>query len=73
MAGEALDQKGSSTEFKFGMVGAVIGDWIIGMNLTLLSLMGVIALSGVAFFAIIITLLLVQINYVIMEDLKCSF
>ena len=27
MAGEALEQKGSSTEFKFGMVGAVIGDW----------------------------------------------
>jgi multidrug efflux pump subunit AcrB len=31
----------------FGMVGAVIGHWIMGMNLTLLSLMGVLALSGV--------------------------
>jgi multidrug efflux pump subunit AcrB len=31
----------------FGMVGAVIGHWIMGMDLTLLSLMGVLALSGV--------------------------
>jgi multidrug efflux pump subunit AcrB len=31
----------------FGIVGAVIGHWIMGMNLTLLSLMGVLALSGV--------------------------
>ncbi|HCM47125.1 MAG TPA: acriflavine resistance protein B [Colwellia sp.] len=31
----------------FGMVGAVIGHWVMGMNLTLLSLMGVLALSGV--------------------------
>ncbi len=31
----------------FGIVGAVIGHWIMGMDLTLLSLMGVLALSGV--------------------------
>ena len=31
----------------FGMVGAVIGHWIMGMNLTMLSLMGILALSGV--------------------------
>ena len=31
----------------FGIVGAVMGHWIMGMNLTLLSLMGVLALSGV--------------------------
>jgi multidrug efflux pump subunit AcrB len=31
----------------FGIVGAVIGHWILGMNLTVLSLMGMLALSGV--------------------------
>ena len=31
----------------FGMVGAVMGHWIMGMNLTMLSLMGILALSGV--------------------------
>ena len=31
----------------FGMVGAVIGHWIMGMDLTLLSMMGILALSGV--------------------------
>jgi multidrug efflux pump subunit AcrB len=31
----------------FGLVGAVIGHWIMGMDLTLLSFMGMLALSGV--------------------------
>ena len=31
----------------FGAMGAVIGHWIMGMDLTLLSLMGILALSGV--------------------------
>lgn len=31
----------------FGMVGAVIGHWIMGMDLTLLSFMGMLALAGV--------------------------
>ena len=31
----------------FGIVGAVIGHWIMGMNLTMLSMMGILALSGV--------------------------
>ena len=31
----------------FGMVGAVMGHWLMGMNLTMLSLMGILALSGV--------------------------
>jgi multidrug efflux pump subunit AcrB len=31
----------------FGMVGAVMGHWIMGMDLTLLSMMGILALSGV--------------------------
>jgi multidrug efflux pump subunit AcrB len=31
----------------FGLVGAVIGHWIMGLDLTLLSLMGILALSGV--------------------------
>ncbi|NVK88095.1 MAG: efflux RND transporter permease subunit, partial [Gammaproteobacteria bacterium] len=31
----------------FGLVGAVLGHWIMGMDLTLLSFMGMLALSGV--------------------------
>jgi len=31
----------------FGLVGAVIGHWLMGMDLTLLSFMGMLALSGV--------------------------
>lgn len=31
----------------FGLVGAVIGHWIMGLDLTLLSFMGILALSGV--------------------------
>ena len=31
----------------FGLIGAVIGHWIMGMDLTLLSFMGMLALSGV--------------------------
>ncbi|WP_419797818.1 MAG: efflux RND transporter permease subunit [Terasakiella sp.] len=31
----------------FGLVGAVLGHWIMGSNLTLLSLMGMLALTGV--------------------------
>ncbi|WP_144392074.1 efflux RND transporter permease subunit [Pleionea sediminis] len=31
----------------FGLVGAVIGHWIMGMDLTILSFMGMLALSGV--------------------------
>ncbi|MCO7225602.1 efflux RND transporter permease subunit [Pleionea sp. CnH1-48] len=31
----------------FGAVGAIAGHWIMGMNLTLLSVMGILALSGV--------------------------
>ncbi len=31
----------------FGMVGAVMGHWIMGLDLTLLSFMGILALSGV--------------------------
>ncbi|TQV75653.1 efflux RND transporter permease subunit [Aliikangiella marina] len=31
----------------FGVVGAVMGHWIMGMDLTLLSMMGILALSGV--------------------------
>ena len=31
----------------FGLVGAVMGHWIMGMDLTLLSFMGMLALSGV--------------------------
>jgi len=31
----------------FGPVGAIIGHWIMGMNLTILSLMGMLALTGV--------------------------
>ena len=31
----------------FGVVGAVMGHWIMGMDLTLLSMMGMLALSGV--------------------------
>jgi multidrug efflux pump subunit AcrB len=35
------------TVIPFGIVGAVIGHWIMGMDLTLLSIMGMLALSGV--------------------------
>jgi multidrug efflux pump subunit AcrB len=35
------------TVIPFGLVGAVIGHWIMGMDLTLLSFMGMLALSGV--------------------------
>ncbi len=35
------------TVIPFGVVGAVIGHWIMGMDLTMLSLMGMLALSGV--------------------------
>ncbi len=35
------------TVIPFGVVGAVIGHWIMGMDLTLLSMMGILALSGV--------------------------
>lgn len=35
------------TVIPFGIVGAVIGHWIMGMDLTLLSMMGILALSGV--------------------------
>jgi len=31
----------------FGVIGAVIGHWILGMNLTVLSLMGMLALTGI--------------------------
>lgn len=31
----------------FGIIGAVIGHWILGMNLTVLSLMGMLALTGI--------------------------
>ncbi|MEH6812165.1 MAG: efflux RND transporter permease subunit, partial [Motiliproteus sp.] len=31
----------------FGVVGAIIGHWVMGMNLTIMSLMGMLALSGV--------------------------
>ncbi len=31
----------------FGIVGAIIGHWVMGMNLTIMSLMGMLALSGV--------------------------
>lgn len=31
----------------FGIIGAVIGHWILGMNLTILSLMGMLALTGI--------------------------
>ncbi|MEM0912848.1 MAG: efflux RND transporter permease subunit, partial [Pseudomonadota bacterium] len=31
----------------FGMIGAVVGHWIMGLDLTLLSFMGMLALSGV--------------------------
>lgn len=31
----------------FGMIGAVMGHWVLGMNLTLLSLLGMLALTGV--------------------------
>ena len=31
----------------FGIIGAVVGHWILGINLTLLSLLGILALTGV--------------------------
>jgi len=31
----------------FGMIGAIIGHWIMGMDLTMMSLLGMLALSGV--------------------------
>jgi multidrug efflux pump subunit AcrB len=31
----------------FGMIGAMIGHWLLGMNLTMMSLLGMLALSGV--------------------------
>lgn len=31
----------------FGIVGAILGHWLLGMNLTLLSLLGMLALTGV--------------------------
>jgi len=35
------------TVIPFGVVGAVLGHWIMGMDLTMLSIMGMLALSGV--------------------------
>lgn len=35
------------TAIPFGLVGAIIGHWIMGYNLSVISLMGIIALSGV--------------------------
>ncbi|MFP3374235.1 efflux RND transporter permease subunit, partial [Pseudomonas sp. SIMBA_068] len=31
----------------FGMIGAVVGHWIMGMDLTIMSLLGMLALIGV--------------------------
>jgi multidrug efflux pump subunit AcrB len=31
----------------FGMIGAVMGHWVLGMNLTIMSLLGMLALTGV--------------------------
>ncbi|MBF0279735.1 MAG: efflux RND transporter permease subunit [SAR324 cluster bacterium] len=36
------------TAIPFGVAGAVVGHWIMGMDLTIMSLMGMLALTGVA-------------------------
>ena len=65
----------------FGAIGAIVGHWIMGMDLTIMSLLGLMALIGVVVndslvlvdfinFATFITLILVPVNYLLVEDMK---
>ena len=54
----------------FGIIGAIIGHWIMGVTLTILSILGLLALI---LFATVITLILVPTNMMIADDIARYF